>query len=417
MSRAASSAESPPPVRAMLTRAFTILLLFQLLGGLLVAPLFSLFAVYIEERLGLPATTTSLLRVLFVALGGVVALAGGALVDRLGRKRALLLAMLGVVASGGLYLTDRLEVLIGLALVAGILFGFGAVANQAYLMDAVPRASLGLATACFFMTGTAGNAVGNAVAGRVVTSAEGYGILGWAMVVGQIGVLLLAAWLLPEISAGGEGGKRGGAQRGGLRELIREPGILPLIGLRFLPTVYWGAVTLLIPLLLFRLTGKRSAATDYTAASLVVASICQVVAGRLVDRIGPRGPVLTAIAIVAAAALGKAVLAQHVWGIVLFGLIGSGAAWALSVTMTTLIQELSTDETRARLLGVTHTVWSAGFVTGTMAAGILASVRGREAPTFFLGAACCGAGVFCALGVMRALEAREKGEGVPAGAV
>lgn len=407
-------AESPPPVREMLTRAFTILLLFQLLGGLLVAPLFSLFPVYIEERLGLPATTTSLLRVLFVALGGVVALAGGALVDRLGRKRALLLAMLGVVASGGLYLTDRLGVLIGLALVAGILFGFGAVANQAYLMDAVPRASLGLATACFFMTGTVGNAFGNAAAGRVVQSAEGYGILGWAMVVGQVGVLLLAAWLVPEVHSPGEADKSAAKQRGGLRELIREPGILPLLGLRFLPTVYWGAVTLLIPLLLFRLTGKRSAATDYTAASLVVASICQVAAGRLVDRIGPRGPVLTVVVIVAAAALGKALFAQHVWGIVLFGLIGSGAAWSLSVTMTTLIQELSTEHTRARLLGVTHMVWSAGFVTGTIAAGILASVRGREAPVFYVGAACCGAAVFFAHRVMSALKARG-GEVLPAG--
>lgn len=394
------------PVREMMTPALGMLLLFQVLSGVLVAPLFSLFPVYVEAELHLKSSFTGNLRGLFAVQGGLVALFGGIVVDALGRKPAYLLAMTGVLASGGLFLARSPAALVLLALFAGLMFGLGAVAGQSYLMDSVGRHSLGLATACYFMTGTVGNAVGNLVAGRLVRGPSGYGALGVGMVAGEALLMLAAIRLMPALPRP-ETPRGVSGIMGGYRELLGQPAIRLLLLLRFFPTVYWGGVTLLIPLLLFRLTGRASPASDYTAASLVLSALCQVMAGRLVDRIGPRRPVLGAVCLVTLAALAKGLLAHQLWGVVLFGMVGAGAAWSLSVTMTTLIQELSTEETKARLLGITHMAWSAGFVAGNVATGFLAQQPGREGLAFFAGAGCCLAAALCAVGVVSRLPRPE----------
>jgi MFS family permease len=158
-----------------------------------------------------------------------------------------------------------------------------------------------------------------------------------------------------------------------------------LLALRFLPTVYWGAVTFLMPLLIYRLTGSEEPAGIYTGASLLVSAVCQAGAGRVVDRAGVRAPVLSAISLVTLAAVGQGLFTGSLWGLAAWGLLGAGAAWTLSITMTTLVQSLSTDETRARLLGLTHVAWSAGFLSGKLLSGYLARTRGiGDAPLVFL---------------------------------
>lgn len=400
------------PVAEMLTPALTMLLIFQVLSGMLVAPLFSLFPVYVEDQLHLSSSFTGNLRSTFVVFGGVVALFGGTLVDRLGRKNAYLLAMTGVLASGGLFLTARPEAMFALGVAAGLMFGLGSVAGQSYLMDSVERTSLGLATAFFFMTGTAGNALGNLAAGLVAKQPGGFHLMGVTILVGQVVLMAAAAVLMPHVGRPVEA-KDDGQPQSSTSSLLGQPQIRLLLLLRFLPTVYWGAITLVMPLVLFRLSGSPAAATNYTAASLVVSAICQVNAGRLIDRFGVRRPLLGAVLVLAVAAVGKALLAHQLWGLVAFGMVGAGAAWSISVTMTSLIQELGTPETKARLLGITHLFWSAGFVAGTLAGGYLAAVRGREAPVFYVGAACCVLAALTAAAVTSYLPKRT--ESTPAG--
>jgi MFS family permease len=392
-------------IRALLTPALGRLLLFQLCSGILVAPLFSLFQIYVERRLGLSTVFAAQIRFLFSLTGGLMALAGGALCDALGRKPAYLLAMAGVVLAGLLFLIPDIRWLYPLALAAGVLFGLGAVAGQAYLMDAAGHTSLGLATAAFFMTGTLGNAVGNAAAGRIAPGAHGYETLGWLMAGGH-GVLLLLAWrLLPDLP------QRGKPQTllavaGGYGELLRRADVWALLAVRFLPTFYWGCATFLVPLLLYRLTHTERTAGDYTSANLVLSAACQFGMGRLLDRVGPRVPVLAAMSLLTLAALG-----QGLWGLrpawlVLFGMVGGGAAWSLSISMTTLIRALSTEETSARLLGITHMAWSAGFMSGTLASGFLAR-RGSGLAVFLLSGAGCAAALLCAGVVLRSIRLRE----------
>jgi predicted MFS family arabinose efflux permease len=255
-------------------------------------------------------------------------------------------------------------------------------------MNSVTPANLGLATAAFFMFGTAGNALGNLIAGRAAKMPDAYTTIGITILAGQTLLMAAAALLMPkvEVSTSEPAASRVAAPR---RPRLWSAPSACLLTLRFGATVYWGMVTFLMPLVLARLTGGPSASADYTAVNLLVSAVCQIVMGRLVDRIGVRVPVPASAAILAAAATGQTLLHQQVWALWVFGIIGAGAAWSLSVTMTSLVRLLSDESGRARLLGITHGVWSAGFVAGTLLTGTLAARPGREGLVFGLGAVSC----------------------------
>jgi MFS family permease len=395
----------PEALREMLTPALAILLLFQVLSGVLVSPMFALFPVYVEKHLRMSTDFSGSIRGIFVLAGGVVALFGGAACDLFGRKPSYLLAMTGVMAAGLMLLTANHALMVALAVYAGLMFGLGSVAGLSYVMDTSPRHTLALATACYFLAGTVGNALGSAGAGWIAGElANGYAVLGIGMTAGH-GLLLVAAWRLlpplprPEVPRTLE------ALTGGYRELLLRREVWALLGLRFLPTVYWGTATFLMPLLLFRLTGSEKAAGYYTSVSLVVSAICQLMMGRIVDRVGPRVPVLASISLVTAACLAQGWLGSQPAGLVLSGLVGAGAAWSLSVTMTTLVQELSSEETKGRLLGMTHVAWSGGFLAGTLLSGHLAREHGQGPAAFLVSGAGCAIAILCALGVVGALRA------------
>ena len=374
----------------------TLLLAFQVLSGIMVAPMFSLFPVYVEQELHLSTAFTAGLRVLFVALGGVVAVFGATVIDRLGRKASYVLAMSGVITTGAMFLSHSPWTMGALGLYAGLMFGLGSVAGQAYLMNAATPRTLGLATAAFFMTGTAGNAVGNFIAGRIAKLPHGYSTIGVATLVGQALLLMAAARWMPRVDAPAKSETEiGDPSRVKLR-LMSIP-IVCLLVLRFGATVYWGMVTLLMPLVLARLTGGPSASADYTAANLLVSAACQIAVGRLLDRVGVRAPVPVAAAILAVAAILQTLLHQQVWALWTFGIIAAGAAWSLSVTMTSLVRTLSSEAMQARLLGITHGVWSAGFVGGTLLTGILAAKPGHEVLPFAIGAGFCAVAAVAAL--------------------
>ena len=78
-----------------------------------------------------------------------------------------------------------------------------------------------------------------------------------------------------------------------------------LIGLRVFPTYYWGSVNLLMPILIARIAGVK-ATGYYGAISLLFAFGCQLVVGRICDKIGHRTPALVANAIVTLLAFGVA---------------------------------------------------------------------------------------------------------------
>lgn len=401
MSGLASLRELPERIsaaRAALTPALTVLLILQLFSGILVAPLLTLFTVYVEKELHRAPEFAANVRLISGITGGAMALVGGAVCDALGRKRSFLLAMTGITAAGLSFLTPS-PILIGLfAAYAGLMFGLGTVAGLAYVMETSPPYALALATGSYFLMGTLGNAAGSAIAGWVARNVpHGYAVLGAVMAVGHTALLLVAWRLLPPLPEP-EKPRNLEALAGGYGSLFAQRKVWLLLALRFLPTVYWGCVTFLMPLLLFRQTASEVPAGFYTGASLIVSAICQLGAGRMVDEYGVRVPALVAVSLVTTAAIGQALLTAHPWALVGFGLLGAGAAWSVSTTMTTLVRELSTEEERAKLLGLTHMAWSIGFMSGTLAAGYLAQRAGLgQAPLALqISAVCCCIAVACA---------------------
>jgi MFS family permease len=370
------SARTLPAAQPRLfSRPFTILLAVLFANGVLSAPARSLLPLYVEGYLQQPLLLASWLRAIEMIMGGLFALVGGALCDRLGRKPTLVLGLTGPAVAGVAYLTGSPLLLCLFWLYAGLAFGLQSTGSQTYLMGAVQAGRLGIGTALFFLGNTLGNSLGNIYAGRVV---DRYGFLTLAalVVAANSVITLVAAYALPALPV--DRTVRGVPLRRvflGYGDLLRRREVQLLGIMRYLPTFYWGTATLLIPQLIFRLRAHSAAAAlDYSAASLLVAAAVQLLTGRVLDRAGTRRPAAVAATAVTLCALGTAVWGHELWGLYVFGIAGAAAAWSLSTAMPPLINELAGPAEKGRLMALTHLLWSAGMLSGSVAGGALDAV-------------------------------------------
>ena len=76
----------------------------------------------------------------------------------------------------------------------------------------------------------------------------------------------------------------------GILFTVRQTNVRLLVGLRCLPTIFYGTLTVLIPLLMYDLTGSKVAVAAYGTTTLIVASAAHFLAGRSADRWGARLP-------------------------------------------------------------------------------------------------------------------------------
>lgn len=347
---------------------FASLWITSFLIGTLNAPVSSLLAIYVEADLGRSPLFSAGLRSLLILLGGLFAVPAGIVCERIGTKNTYVLGSTGALVSGLMFLTHQPKWLFVTCVYIGIMTGFSTTASQAYLMQAVPRARLGVASAAFFLGSTFGNALGNQLTGLVVDRV-GFRTIGVGMVAAMAIVFVGIAALMPELAERSARSVRLQASWDDYARLIRRPAIRLLVGIRYLPTCYWGAATLLIPLLLFRATGTKASAANYAAVSLFVASVCQVVTGRLCDAFGPKKPALVAGTGVTLSALCTALCARSDVGLYVFGVTGAAAAWSLSTTMPGIIHDVSGPGEQGRVIGMTHLAWSIGMLTGSLWGG------------------------------------------------
>jgi len=361
-------AERLSPVRELLGGGFGSLWLIVFLTGVFTAPVQVLFPIYVEADLHRSPTFSASLRSLYWVLGGLFAIPGGALCDRIGVKRTYALGLTGTIAAGALFLTSDPFWLGVLAFYSGAAFGLVTTGGQSYMIASVPASSLSLGSAAYFIGSTLGNSFGNTFSGPIADQ-FGFHALGRWMVMATAAITVATALLLP--TPAGEGRKKerqAGKQRSFLG-ILRRGEVALLMVLRFLPTFYWGVATFLIPLLLFRATGTKSAAAHYGAISLVIAACFQIMTGRLCDRYGRPRPMLVAAGMVALSALLLAAFAHWTAGLYLFGIMGAASAWSLSTTMPGLIADVSGDGEKGRILGATHFCWSAGMLSGNLVGG------------------------------------------------
>ena len=362
----------------MWASGFMLLCLVVFVIGLVTGPVLMLFPVYAEEILEEDALFAALLRALPIGLGGISALIGGSLSDRFGRKLTLLLGMTGAIAVGGLFTTQTPLFIWGILCYEGIASGFKTAGGQSYLISAVPPNKLGLATALYFISTTLGSALGSAMAGEVIARI-GYQVFGGSAVL-LVGILFLGACLfLPKISQEYRSvrEKRGETSLinafQAYMDLTRRREMRMLIGLRLLPTYYWGSVNLLMPVLISRIAGIKTTGY-YGAMSLLFAFGCQLATGKICDTVGHRAPAFVSAATVTLLAFGVAFFHKSLVALEIFGVLGTGAAWALSTTIPRFINEFTAPDEKGHGVGMTHLAWSAGFLAGYVASGFLVNL-------------------------------------------
>lgn len=377
---------SPAPVSRspLFTTGFVGLLLAYFLLGFSIAPARPLLPVYVDAVLHRPPLFTSTLLALQLATGAVGALVGGSIADAFGRKAALVVGSVSNLLSAALFLTQSAWLMVAMSLLLGILNSVQTIGGQTYLMNAVRQVRLGFASALFFLGSTLGTSVGNLVTGRVLDRA-GFGTVAVAMIVASTLVIVGTALLLPEQRAEqARARQRFGETVAGYRRIMRRHEVRLLVVLRLLTTCYWGMATLLIPLLLYRASGRPSTAAFYAGISLALAANCQLLTGRIADRVGRRGPAVILTVLVVCSAVLAGLFSGSVIGLYIFGIMGACTAWSLSTLMPGLIKELSEPGEEGRTLALTHLVWSTAMLLGSLAGGSLV-VHGGELPFVLVG--------------------------------
>jgi MFS family permease len=142
-----------------------------------------------------------------------------------------------------------------------------------------------------------------------------------------------------------------------------------LAGMRSLPTMYYGMLSILVPLLINQTTGSKVSVAIYGTTNLIVASIAQLIAGRAADRWGARGPTLAGYSILILSGLGLSIGAGSFPMLFGFGVLGIAAAWSLSTMMFVWVNDGVEKSRHPAVFGLLHSVWSLSMMSGSLYAG------------------------------------------------
>lgn len=348
-----------------------ILLIFaQLAAGLRDMPQFAFFLIYLQEQLTLTPVTISGVVAGAQIASMIAALVSGAVTARLGSKWLLV----GGLALSGLnslvFQLDSFWAVAGLWLIGGGGAALVTVGTSSYLTRLSGQGTLGILAAFYALSMTIGGAIGNPLAGLLIEQA-GFGRFGWTMMALTITTtLILALWMpnLHDYAAKPIGLRAFGRS---LAPTLRQPTVRFLVGLRGLPTLFYGMMTVLVPLLLNELAGNKVMIAAYGTATLIVASLAQLLAGRAADRWGAQRPTLVAYGTLFVAGCGLFFGAGRVATLFAFGVLGIAAAWSLSTLMYVWVADGLPKDEHPATFGLLHAVWSLCMIGGSLIGGWL----------------------------------------------
>jgi MFS family permease len=128
--------------------------------------------------------------------------------------------------------------------------------------------------------------------------------------------------------------------------------------------------------LLFTAAGaSKTAVALYATVSQVAASLGQIVVGRIADRAGCKWVVVITFAVLVSSILGTGILSDRLWGLFIFGTLGTTAAWSLSTLLPSLVAHAMESHERGRVLGWVHLWWNLGMILGALGGGLLFTYR------------------------------------------
>ncbi len=348
------------------------LLIVQLLTGITLMPTGNFFGIYLNEVIQYPVQQVALVIAWGQVVGMFASLVGGGLSDRWGHKRVWMLGVGAIAISSLVYVFRAPWIIIILWGLGGAGLGFSTLGSQSYLTLAAGITTLGLFSALYNWGYTIGGAVGNPLAALILDQTNFY-VLGLVLAGMGLCTTLIASFL-PQLHAPISTRSARPALAGYKVLLHRRIIILGL--LRFLPTCYYGVMTLL-PLLIKQQGGSNSAVAWYAAGSAVLASLTQLLAGRASDRWGVRLPTIIAFSSILLAIAGTIITAQSVWGLYIFGALGVSAAWALSTLLPGMATLATEPQIRGRVFGMLHLLWTSAMILGTLLGGALLEIDMR----------------------------------------
>ncbi|MBN1936116.1 MAG: MFS transporter [Anaerolineae bacterium] len=367
-----STSTEPKSLWQALSRPILTLLALQLMGGMLLSPHFAFFSIYLKE-LGYSTILIANIATAKQIAGLIASLLGGTLSDSLGRKRTLLLGNAGYLLASFVFLLDSPAGIGILWTVGGFGLGLHTLGAQSYLMDVAASGFLGLLSALFNWGYTLGGAISSPVVGLLLDRG-GYSLLAWTLIAFTLLTLAVNQFALPRSPIENRAATPRLKHLFGYGDIATRPPVLMLAALRFLPTLAYATMVLLVPLMLDDAKASKAVVAWYATVSLTTASLAQAVVGRAADRWGPKPATAATFAALIASAFGLALWPSSLWAVFALGTSGLAAAWALSTLLPSLVAEATVPQERGRVLGFIHLWWNLAMITGSLAGGALAEI-------------------------------------------
>jgi len=355
--------------RQALNRPIVALLAIQLMGGMMLSPHFTFFPLYIKG-LGYSAITIANIVAAKQIAGLIASLVGGTLSDSLGRKRTLLLGNLGYLLASFAFLSVSPNWIGFLWAIGGFGLGLHTLGGQSYLMDAADPDYLGVLSALFNWGYTCGGALSSPIIGLLLERG-GYSLLAWTMIGFALCTLAVNQFFLPRSPVKQPASAPSLKRLFGYGDIATRPTVLILAMLRFLPTLYYATMLLLIPLLLDAAGASTAIIAWYTTISWMTASLAQGIVGQATDRWGVKLPTVLTFTMLLSSVFGPGLWPGNLWAVFIFGSVGSAAAWSLSTLLPSLVAQATVPEERGRVLGFIHLWWNLAMIVGSLAGAAL----------------------------------------------
>lgn len=354
-----------------------ILLIFvQIASGMRDQPQLAFLLIYLQEQLGLAPVTISSVVAGAQMTGMVTALLGGAITARLGSKWVLVGGLLLSCLGGLSFQAHSLGWAAALWLTGGAGLALVTVGGASYLTRINSRGSLGILAAFYALSMTVGGAIGNPLAGMLIER-YGFEIFSWFLITISVVTILVITILMPHMQDHTAKAISIHSLWTGMVSTTRQANVQTLVGLRCLPTIFYGMLTVLIPLLIYSVSGSKMMVATYGTTNLIVASAAQLLAGRAADRWGARRPTLVAYSAIILSGVGLALSARTLPGLFIFGVLGIAAAWSLSTLMYIWVNDGVPKTEHPSTFGLLHAVWSLSMISGSvLGTSLLSSLPG-----------------------------------------
>jgi MFS family permease len=311
----------------------------------------------------------------------IFSLWGGALADRLDRRRLLLvsstlmwLVTLSLLAQAALKVNSP-WLLLGLVAVQSAAVAVTMPTRSAIIPRIVPADEMAQANTLNFTISNVATVAGPLLAGVLIGTSGGGVFWAYAADALTFTVALWAALRLPAMPPVGEVSDK----RGGWSDVmfgLRYLGTTPVLLLSFAVDI--AAMALALPRALFPAvaTNEFHGGVGWLFSAIAIGAVVAGVSSGWVARVRHQGTALICAVVAWGIAVAAAGLAHQLWLVVIFLAIGGAADLVSSVYRQTMLLTYAPDELRGRLQGVFTAVVAGGPRLGDLRAGLSASAVG-----------------------------------------